>query len=137
MYKTALKQGSLSVDAPAWCGSGVWQYSQHPNYAGNLMMWGSVFVLAAPALARRPGPAGKGLVLQAVSLAKNNRALLAAAISPVFIWILLSGQAVGTVTSAAADAEARYGTDPRWIEYRATTPLIFPWAPRNPWEKTK
>ena len=57
---TITKRASTHLNAPQCASTHLdaprryREYSQHPNYAGNLMMWGSVFMLSAPALMRGP-----------------------------------------------------------------------------------
>ncbi|CAF0867173.1 unnamed protein product [Didymodactylos carnosus] len=33
-----------------WCDKGLWKYSRHPNYFGEMMVWWGVFLLAVPIL---------------------------------------------------------------------------------------
>jgi len=96
-----------------FCDAGLWQVSQHPNWCGNLLLWTGVLVLNAQSLlspARRR-PAG---------------AFLAAASSPLFMVALFYGQASGAMTNTVELSERRYGADPTFREYVASTPLIMP-----------
>lgn len=83
--------------------SGLWSVSRHPNYFGEITMWVGVFIIAAPVLA--------GWMWVAV-------------ISPVFVWVLLRfGSGVPTLEKKA---EKRWGGQPDYEEYKASTPVIFP-----------
>ncbi|KAJ4909368.1 hypothetical protein Rs2_03989 [Raphanus sativus] len=33
-----------------WCDAGVWKYSRHPNYFGEILLWWGIFVAASPVL---------------------------------------------------------------------------------------
>ncbi|RID74991.1 hypothetical protein BRARA_B02063 [Brassica rapa] len=33
-----------------WCDVGVWKYSRHPNYFGEILLWWGIFVAASPVL---------------------------------------------------------------------------------------
>jgi steroid 5-alpha reductase family enzyme len=33
-----------------WCDVGVWKYSRHPNYFGEMLLWWGIFVAASPVL---------------------------------------------------------------------------------------
>jgi steroid 5-alpha reductase family enzyme len=96
------------------CDVGVWQLSQHPNYLGNLLVWTGVMLLNVPTLLAAGGGGRPWL------------RMLAAATSPLFLYVLFSGQASGTIGNSVQLAEAKYGADPRYRRWVAETPLIFP-----------
>jgi steroid 5-alpha reductase family enzyme len=105
----------------AFCNVGVWSLSQHPNWFGNLALWSGIFLLNAPALIENLGP--NASFLQKVW---GARRMFAAALSPLFLWALFSGQANGSMTNALELATTKYGDDPIYQEYIAKVPLIIP-----------
>ena len=92
------------------------QASQHPNWCGNLLFWSGVLVLNAQTLLSDLGPPRRW----------PAAAFLAAACSPLFLLALFYGQASGALTNTVELAERRYGADPAFHEYVASTPLIMP-----------
>ena len=96
-----------------FCDVGVWQLSQHPNWAGNLIMWTGIWMLNA----------------QNLLAARNGSAwmrLLGGALSPLFLLALFYGQATDNVAKQMALSDARYGGDARYRAWRAETPLVIP-----------
>lgn len=88
--------------------TGLWAWSRHPNYFGEILLWVGVAVVALPAL--------RGW--QHVTL-----------ISPVFVYLLLTR--VSGVPLLEARAEARWGELPKYQAYRNATPSLVPRPPRN------
>lgn len=88
--------------------SGLWAWSRHPNYFGEILVWVGVAVVAAPAL----------MGLQYLTL-----------VSPVFVWLLLTR--VSGIPLLERSAAERWGDDPRWQAYMAHTPRLIPRPPRN------
>jgi len=99
-----------------FCNVGVWKWSQHPNYAGNLLIWYGVTALCLP-------PILNG----ATGLAFGGK-LASALVGPAFLTLLFNGQARGFIADAVEAAEKRYGGVPGYKDYVANTPLIFPWG---------
>lgn len=97
---------SFKRNHKGFCDVGLWAVSQHPNWFGNLCLWSGVFLYNAP-----------GLSLPRLGLA---------ALSPVFLGALFGAQASGALTPAVELAQARYGSDPRFASYLASTPLFMP-----------
>jgi len=85
--------------------SGLWGLVQHPNYLGEILLWTGIAIMAYPAL--------QGA--QHVTL-----------LSPLFVAVLLTR--VSGIPTLRAAARRRWGDDPRWQQYQATTPLLIPWS---------
>lgn len=77
--------------------SGLWKYSRHPNYAGEILVWWGFFLMALPM------PYGWITVM-----------------SPILMtWFLYRVSGVPLL-------EARFASDETFSDYRATTPAILP-----------
>lgn len=90
--------------------TGVWRYSQHPNYFGEMMLWASLCASCVNSL-------GKSWALKLASLA-----------SPAFVCFLL--RYVSGVPLLQKAAKQKYGSDPQFLDYIARTSLLLPWPPR-------
>ena len=86
---------------------GLWAWSRHPNYAGEIVLWVGVAVIAAPVL--------RGW--QWVTL-----------ISPVFVTLLLTR--VSGVPLLERKADATWGGQPDYEAYKARTPVLVLRPPR-------
>ena len=104
-----------------FCNVGLWSISQQPNFFGNLLLWGGIFVMNAPALI---GPIPEGAsIWEAISACWR---LGLAALGPLFMWNLFHAQVQGSLTPATELAKGRYGGDPAYQKYLDTVPLIIP-----------
>lgn len=83
--------------------SGLWSWSRHPNYLGEIILWVGVAVVAVPVLTG----------WQWVALT-----------SPVFVAVLLTR--VSGIPLLEKKAEARWGGQPDYEEYTRTTPVLVP-----------
>lgn len=83
--------------------TGLWAYSQHPNYFGEITLWLGIAVIAFPVLA-----GWSFLVL----------------LSPVFVAVLLTR--VSGINLLDRAAMAKWGDDPAYLDYRRTTPVLVP-----------
>lgn len=83
--------------------TGLWAYSRHPNYLGEIMLWLGVALFALPAL--------QGW--QWVTL-----------ISPVFVYLLLTR--VSGIPLLEKKANKRWGDDPDYQEYKTRVPVLLP-----------
>jgi steroid 5-alpha reductase family enzyme len=83
--------------------NGLWRYSRHPNYFGEIILWIGIAVLAWP-------------VLQGWQYATL--------ISPVFVIFLLIK--VSGIRMLELRADKRWGDDPEYQAYRANTPVLIP-----------
>lgn len=87
--------------------SGLWAWSRHPNYFGEITLWVGVAVVALPAL--------QGW--QYLTL-----------VSPVFVAVLLAR--VSGVPLLEARARRRWGDEPAYQDYLERTPVLVPRPPR-------
>lgn len=87
---------------------GLWAWSRHPNYAGEIGLWVGVAIVAAPVL--------RGW--QWVTL-----------ISPVFVTLLLTR--VSGIPLLERKADATWGGQPDYEAYKARTPALVPRPPRR------
>jgi len=86
--------------------SGLWAWSRHPNYFGEIVLWIGVTIAALPAL--------KGA--QFVTL-----------ISPLFVIFLL--MKVSGVPLLEEKADKRWGGQDDYEEYKSNTPVLIPKPP--------
>lgn len=90
--------------------SGIWRYSQHPNYFGEISLWICLTLTCCNGL-------------------EGWKAKLASCVSPSFTsYLLLCVSGVPLLQKAAMK---KYGTDPAFLAYRARTSLLLPLPPRG------
>ena len=99
--KTKFRQ--LPENADHFITSGLWAYSRHPNYFGEILLWLGITVIALPTL----------VGWQYMTL-----------ISPIFVALLLIK--VSGVRLLEADGKDRWGSDPNYQYYVNNTPLLVP-----------
>lgn len=85
--------------------SGLWSWSRHPNYAGEIVLWVGVFVMG---------------------LGHWHGGGWLTALSPLFVYLLLRHGSGVPLLEASADA--RWGDDPAYQAYRDRTPVLWPWG---------
>jgi steroid 5-alpha reductase family enzyme len=88
--------------------SGLWKYSRHPNYFGEMLVWWGLFLFAVPFL---------------------DGAAFAVVIGPVFITLLLLF--VSGIPLLERSADAKYGDEPAYREYKRRTSILVPLPPRR------
>jgi len=88
--------------------SGLWAWSRHPNYFGEIVLWTGIAIMALPVLSG----------WRWVTL-----------ISPVFVVVLLTR--VSGIPMLEARAQERWGDEEGFREYTRTTPVLVPRPPRN------
>ena len=88
--------------------TGLWAWSRHPNYFGEITLWIGMAVLALPILS------GWRWVML---------------ISPVFVIVLLTR--ISGIPLLQARATARWGDDPDFTAYMARTSMLIPRPPRR------
>jgi len=92
-----------------WIGSGLWKYSRHPNYFGEILVWFGIYVFVVSGL--------------------EGIAQLLSVISPIFIMFLLLF--VSGVPLLEKSADARWGRDKKYQQYKNSTSVIIPLPPKS------
>lgn len=88
-----------------WIDTGLWRYSRHPNYLGEMLVWVGIYLFIFP-----------GLTL-------SDR--LIAAISPLFIIGLLLF--VSGIPLLEKRADEKWGKNRAYLRYKASTPVLIPY----------
>lgn len=87
-----------------WIDEGVWRYSRHPNYFGEMLVWFGIFIYALPDLT---------MIERVISL-----------VSPLFISVLLLF--VSGIPILEKNADKRWGTIPAYKAYKRRTSSLIP-----------
>ena len=103
--KTKFRQ--LPENSNHFITTGLWSYSRHPNYFGEIVLWLGITVIALPTF----------VGWQYVTL-----------ISPIFVAVLLIK--VSGVRLLEKDGKDRWGTDPNYQHYVKNTPALVPFIGR-------
>uniref|UniRef100_A0A672MEQ9 Uncharacterized LOC107598584 n=1 Tax=Sinocyclocheilus grahami TaxID=75366 RepID=A0A672MEQ9_SINGR len=82
---------------------GLWAYSRHPNYLGEILQW-------------------SGLFLSASSVMRGPQYLTV--VSPLFVWFLL--RHVSGIPILEKQTMKKWGSDPAYQNYIKNTPLLWP-----------
>ena len=88
--------------------SGLWAWSRHPNYFGEITLWTGIAIMALPVLSG----------WRWVTL-----------ISPIFVILLLTR--VSGIPMLEARAEKRWGDEEAFQSYTSNTPVLIPRPPRG------
>lgn len=88
--------------------TGLWAWSRHPNYFGEIVLWLGIAIIAVPVLS------GWRWV---------------ALISPIFVYLLITR--VSGVPMLEKKADDRWGDEEAYQRYKATTPELVPRPPRS------
>lgn len=86
--------------------TGLWAWSRHPNYFGEIVLWSGMAVVAIPVL---------------------EGWQWATLISPLFVFILLTR--VSGVPALEKKADERWGGQDDYEEYKRRTPVLVPMPP--------
>ena len=88
--------------------TGLWRWSRHPNYFGEILLWTGLFVAGVD-------------VYQGAQWAVVS--------SPLLVTLLLTS--ISGVPMLEARADARFGADAAYQAYKARTPVLVPRPPRR------
>jgi len=83
--------------------NGLWGYSRHPNYLGEIVLWLGIAIIAIPLLSG----------WQFLTL-----------LSPVFVWFLLTR--ISGLPMLEAYADEKWGDNSEYANYKRNTPVLFP-----------
>ncbi len=95
------------ANAGKFISTGLWSWSQHPNYFGEIMLWTGAAIIALPVLS------GWSFIVFA---------------SPLFITLLLTK--ISGINLLDKAAKKRWGNDPAYAEYRRKTSVLVLRPPR-------
>jgi steroid 5-alpha reductase family enzyme len=90
-----------------WTDTGLWRFSRHPNYFGELLCWWGVYVFTAP------------------DLGAWNALGIAGPLAITLILLFATG-----IPTLEASARKKWGADPEYQAYRRRTRLLVPWPRR-------
>ncbi|GBG74967.1 hypothetical protein CBR_g19480 [Chara braunii] len=86
-----------------WCAVGLWRYSRHPNYFGEILLWWGVFLASTPVL---------------------QKDQFVAVFGPLFVTVILLF--VSGIPMLEASSDSKHGRNTEYLEYkRKTSPLIL------------
>lgn len=92
-----------------WITTGLWRYSRHPNYFGEILVWLGIYLFTINAF--------------------TWPIALFALISPVYITILL--RFVSGVPKLEKSADAKFGHLPNYRAYKRSTNCLLLWFPKK------
>lgn len=95
------------ANANAFITTGLWAWSRHPNYFGEITIWVGVAIMALPAL-------------------QGNQLFLM--LSPLWVIFLLT--AVSGIRMLENRGRKQWGDDPEYQAYVNKTPALMLWPPR-------
>jgi len=99
---------SQPENAQQFIRTGLWAWSRHPNYFGEIVLWVGIAIISLPVL--------QGW--QVLTL-----------VSPLFVVLLLT--AVSGVRMLEARATKTWGDDPDYQAYKKKTPALMLWPPQK------
>ncbi|MAI42199.1 MAG: DUF1295 domain-containing protein [Candidatus Azotimanducaceae bacterium] len=100
-------------NAQKFINRGLWSWSRHPNYLGEMLLWFGIAIMAFPVLAG----------WQFVTLA-----------SPVFVCYLLTK--VSGIEMLERQNDISWGSDPDYWAYKNSTPVLLPFLKMNSSKQT-
>lgn len=103
--KEQFRKKRMSDKKDIWIEEGLWSYSRHPNYVGEIILWIGIFISSS----------------RVMSLYEFT-----SVISPIFVYCLL--RYVSGVPLLEKKSDRKWGSQKQYQEYKKRTPLLFPWS---------
>jgi steroid 5-alpha reductase family enzyme len=91
-----------------WIATGIWKYSRHPNYFGEMLVWIGLYIMVLPVL--------------------SGWSVVVALASPLFIVCLLLF--VSGIPPLEKSADARWGNNPDYQAYKKRTSVLVLLPPK-------
>ena len=104
--KSAFK--AIASNHGKFISTGIWAWSRHPNYFGEITLWTGMALIAIPAF--------------------DGREFIAL-ISPLFVLLLLTK--ISGLPALERRGLKRWGDDPKYQKYLAEVPVLVPRPPRS------
>jgi steroid 5-alpha reductase family enzyme len=96
------KEKFSSKGTGRWIETGLWKFSRHPNYFGEILVWVGIYLFTL----------------------QLNLSGLIGLVSPLYITFLLLK--VSGVSRLEKRADARWSNNPEYLEYKSRTNLLLP-----------
>ena len=107
LQKMAFSNNPANKDK--WIDTGIWHYSRHPNYFGEILVWVGVYVYTLASLPLLPAIIGL--------------------VSPAFIIILLLF--ISGIPILEKSADKKWGNEPKYQAYKEQTSMLIPHIKRH------
>lgn len=88
-----------------WIDTGIWKYSRHPNYFGEISLWFGLYIFVFGNL--------------------STTETLIGIIGPLYITLLILF--VSGIPLLEKRADKKWGDNPEYIEYKKSTNILVPW----------
>ncbi len=92
-----------------WVDKGLWKYSRHPNYFGEILIWIGIFIYTI---------LGLSLIESFIGF-----------ISPVYISLLII--LISGIPLLEKSANKRWGENPKYQQYKKNTSVLIPLPPKK------
>jgi len=102
LQKMAFSNNPANKDK--WIDTGIWHYSRHPNYFGEILVWIGIYLYTLASLPLLPAIIGL--------------------VSPAFIIILLLF--ISGIPILEKSADKKWGKEPKYQAYKKRTSLLIP-----------
>ena len=103
-FRNEVNEQGHQVNRGTFIRTGLWKYSRHPNYFGEITLWFGMYI---------------------ISLSSFSGLEYLTIISPIFVYILLTRMSGINMLEKIADQ--RYGHLEDYLEYKEKTPLLVPY----------
>jgi len=103
------KKAFAKLRTGKWIEVGLWRYSRHPNYFGEMTLWVGQFI---------------------VGISVYRGAQWIAVLSPLFVIFLISK--ISGLPMLEKRADDKWGSDPEYRRYKKTVSVLVPWFRRDP-----